>query len=385
MSTKNTFLLSLLLIGVLFLIVVVDNKLSGDKEPIKIGLVTTLTGPPATSGTHSRNGVLLATEEINNAGGINGHLVELIIKDDKGSSEESLRIDRELIESGVTAILGHFLSTLAVATVPLMNEEDILMIGLGTITSDLSNIDDNFIRVAVPVDIRIPILAEVLFNKFKLRKMAVVYDIANPNYSKSCFQYFEKSFKGLGGEIVSPIIFNSKEASSMVEIAEAVAATESEGLLLITQAIHGAIISQHVKYKVPEIKIADSGWAISDPEFIAHGGSAVNGVVSVHQFNEESKDDLFVEFENKYEDRFGSVGGNTAQRGYEAAKILFYALSKTRDPRKLKKVILDKARFKGIDGDIVINEFGDPVRVLYVIEIQEYKIRTIDKIDILNF
>ncbi len=55
------------------------------KEPIKIGLTTTLTGTSSTSGIHARNAAMLAVEQINESGGINGRLVKLIVRDDKGS------------------------------------------------------------------------------------------------------------------------------------------------------------------------------------------------------------------------------------------------------------------------------------------------------------
>ncbi len=95
------------------------------KEKIKIGLSTTLTGPYSTTGVQFRNGAMFAVEELNNSGGINGHPVELITRDDKANPEEALRVDQELIDNGVVAILGHYISTICVKAVPLMNKNNI--------------------------------------------------------------------------------------------------------------------------------------------------------------------------------------------------------------------------------------------------------------------
>lgn len=349
-------------------------------EPIRIGLVTTLSGKGATSGTHSRNGALLAVEKINRSGGVNGRPVELVVRDDGGSIEQALRVDREMIDSGVVAILGHFSSTLAVAAVPLVNEKNVLMVGLGTITDKLSNLDDNFIRVAMALDLRIPVLAEVAYAKFNVQKMAIVYDLSNPLFAESCYQTYKKSFEALGGEIVQAIAFNSKESFSLASIADEIAGTNADGLLLVTSAIHGAMLTQHVRNNGSNVKIFDSGWGISDPEFIMHGGRAIEGVASVHQFNDDSTNENFIKFKKAYKDRFGDIFGNTAQRGYEAASLILYALSQTNDPRKLKEVILKRGVFDGVDGKIRINKYGDAIRSIYLLEVQEHKVRTREKL-----
>jgi len=53
-------------------------------EPIRVGLATTLTGPASTAGVRTRNGAILAIEQANSSGGINGRQVEVLIKDDRG-------------------------------------------------------------------------------------------------------------------------------------------------------------------------------------------------------------------------------------------------------------------------------------------------------------
>lgn len=381
MSRRKTILLSTCAAALVIILVGVFIASLQNREPIRIGLATTLSAKGATSGTHSRNGALLAVEKINSSGGINGRPVELVVRDDQGRIEEALRVDRELIDSGVVAILGHFSSSLAVATVPLMNEKNMLMVGLGTITDVLSNRDDNFMRVAMALDIRIPVLAEVVRRKYNLENMVVVYDQANPMFSEPCYLTFKESFETLGGRIVKTLPYNSEDNSSLAKIGDEVAGTKADGLLLITRAIHGALLTQHIRNRGSDIKIIDSGWGISDPEFIIHGGRAIDGVISVHQFNDESSSEQFRQFTKDYQNRFGDVFGNTAQRGFEAASLILYALTKTDDPQEFKAAILQKGHFDGVDGTMFINKYGDAIRSLYLLEVQGHKIRTVEKID----
>ncbi len=380
MSNKRAVVLIIILVVLASGLFKAGEYFREGQDPYKIGLVTTLSGPAATSGARARNGAILAVEQVNRGGGINGRRVELIVKDDGGTVEEAIRADREVMDAGVMAILGHFLSSLAVATVPLMNERNVLMVGLGTITSELSNLDDNFMRVTVPVDTRIPVLAKVAFQKLGLRDMVVVLDLSNPEYTEPCCRFFTNTFSSLGGTLKEDIVFNSKQDFSSVAIAEQIAGSGSDGVLLITQALHSALIAQHLKILDDKIKMIDSGWGISDPELLTYGGDAVEGLVSVHQFNPESSSDRYVRFLEEYQAFFGSAGGNTSQRGYEAASLILYALSETNDPGRLKQAILEKGEFDGIDGNFVINRYGDALRQLYVLEIRNNKITVVETI-----
>ena len=65
---------------------------------MKIGFFGDLTGPTFNFGLSAKNGVLMAADEINQAGGINGHKIDIVIEDDKGSPEEAARVTGKLID-----------------------------------------------------------------------------------------------------------------------------------------------------------------------------------------------------------------------------------------------------------------------------------------------
>src|SRR5262245_10178617 len=62
-----------------------------DHSMIKIGYFGDLTGPTFNFGQSAYNGVLMAATEINDAGGINGRRIDVVIEDDRGSPEEAAR------------------------------------------------------------------------------------------------------------------------------------------------------------------------------------------------------------------------------------------------------------------------------------------------------
>lgn len=369
----------IVLIAVLIFVV---REYRQEKGPIKVGMAITLTGRPSTFGVHTRNGFILALEQLNRAGGIGGRPIELITKDDKANPEQALRVDQELLDAGVVAIIGHSLSTPAVASVPLMNKNSRLMISATASTADLSGLDDYFIRITTPIDIKAPSLAALAYDRLGLKTIAVVYDLSNPNYTLSLLRYFKQEVEKLGGRLPIVIPFDPRKNFSAPDIAQKIMGAETKGVFLICNAIHAAMTAQHLRSTGSEVKIIVSQWGFPDPAFIQNGGHAVEGAVSLAEFNAESTSKRFLKLKDEYERRFGTYIGSASQRGYEAAQVLFSALSKTDDPGKLKAAILQRKVFKSIDGNpIILDEYGDSVRTLFILEIRGGKIRTTGKIE----
>jgi len=362
-------------------LIVVVREYKQEKGPIKIGMVTTLTRGAPTSGINSRNAVMLAVEEINSLGGINGRPVELMVRDDKRDVEEALRVDQELIDEGVVAILGHGLSSITLKVLPLMNEKNVLIISHGSNTAELTGLDDNLIRVSVPITTLGPVTAYLAYSRLNLRKMAVAYDSSNPGYTESYYRYFKKQFENLGGEISVTVAFNSRNRLSFPDIAKEIMDSDPQGVFITANSIHGALICQHLRKINSQIAIIACRWGFGSPDFIRNGGRAVEGVFGLSEFNSDSSRESFQSFKNKFESRFGEKLNSPPQMAYEVALVLFSALSDTDDPKKLKAAILKQRTFKGLDGEIIIEEYGDPLRPLYIQKIQNGEIQTIGKIE----
>lgn len=96
---KPFFLASVLLLCVLLSAAV-------HAQSIRIGLSGPFTGGSSPMGESMRNGVRLATEEINNSGGINGLPIELIERDDSANNETGAKIADELTRTKVAATIG---------------------------------------------------------------------------------------------------------------------------------------------------------------------------------------------------------------------------------------------------------------------------------------
>ncbi len=119
------------------------------QAPIKIGLAINLSGRGGEAGEYIRDGALLAIEEINSSGGVNGRLLELLIRDDQNSDEGIKNADESLINEDVVAIIGHSISANTIKAYPYVTSRNILLISPYAATTQLSSKDDFFLRTSV--------------------------------------------------------------------------------------------------------------------------------------------------------------------------------------------------------------------------------------------
>ncbi|MBP2196819.1 ABC transporter substrate-binding protein [Pantoea cypripedii] len=100
-------------------------------DPIKVGLVTALSGQSAKSGEALTRGLTIAINEINAAGGVKGHPLELVRRDDESNPGKGMLAARELIQREKVAVLFGGLDTpVSLAIVPLANQLKTPFVGL---------------------------------------------------------------------------------------------------------------------------------------------------------------------------------------------------------------------------------------------------------------
>lgn len=351
------------------------------KEPVKIGLVTTLSGLSSSMGINTRNAAMLSIEQVNREGGIDGRKVELIIKDDRADPETALLACNELIEEGVVAILGPFISTVTMKTLPLMNEKGVLMLSTGTSTAQLTGIDDNLLRLLVPVDIKAPYLAELAYKQKNIKKITVIYELTNISYTGELYHHFRLAYERLGGEVVEVATYSSGEEFQAYEIIGRCETAGVEGIFIIANGIETAILCQHLRSNGFRGAIIASGWALTDPGFITNGGRAIEQVTGIDEVNYEADNSRFLDYKNSFERRFDEKVGRADLITYEATELLTTALAETDDWSRLKESLLNMKGLRALDSEFFsFDPFGDPQRTLYIIEIKEGNFRTLDRI-----
>jgi len=102
------------------------------RDPIKIGVILPVTGPASGIGIEERDGMLMAVDEINSRGGINGRLIELIIVDSESNPEKAKKDFIEIEETHAPLMYVSSTSSISTAVAPLAEERHVVLMIFAT-------------------------------------------------------------------------------------------------------------------------------------------------------------------------------------------------------------------------------------------------------------
>lgn len=349
------------------------------QEPVSVGFAGVLTGPQADLGVAGRDGVVLAVEQINEQGGINGRPVELIIKDDQGDPETARKADAELAEAGATAIIGHMTSGQVAAVLDQINKDQIVMIG-PTVTSDrFTGKADYFFRNQITTNQMGTALAEHMFNSRNIRNVAGIYDLGNQAYTEDLWQAFQNRFTELGGNADQSYTFTSGQ-TDLQELMANINATQPKSVVFVASAIDTALMAQYGRQSGSELPYFGTTWAHTN-ELLNKGGQAIEGIELVSFYDPENPFPASKRFITQFENRYKRPPTFPAAFSYEAVLVLAEALTQTNGEKKgLPEAITNIKALEGVQGVISIDQFGDVTRDVYITAVKNGYFETINTI-----
>ena len=253
---------------------------------IKVGVAGPFTGGSSSMGVSMRDGVRLATKEINAAGGINGNKIVLVERDDEAKNERGVQIAQELINNEkVVATLGYINTGVALASqrfyqdakIPVMNN-----VATGTlITKQFPNAPENYVfRNAAPDSIQAPMIAKEAVEKRGLKKVAILAD--STNYGQLGREDLEKALKTYG---VTPVATEKFNIGDVDMTSQLLKAKNAGAEVILTYAI-GPELAQiangmaKLGWKKPMI----GSWTLSMASFIDTAGKNGNGATMPETF-----------------------------------------------------------------------------------------------------
>ncbi len=338
------------------------------KEPIKIGLAINLSGRGGDAGEHIRNGALLAVEEINAAGGIQGRPLHLLVRDDENSDEGIRKADSSLIEEKVVAIIGHSFSANTMKAYPLVTGRDTLLITAYTATTQLSGKDDLFFRTSIDANLYGVKTAAVLRAK-GLTSVSVLMDMSNPDFVEDYLEQLGKYFSGA----LHNVQFGSRDNVDLERPVADLLAPQPDAVLLLTEATMTAVVAQKLRALGYGGPLVASIWAQS-PELLRIGGPAMEGLMLVSFVDPDNQRPDYQRFARDLQDKFQKAASARSDRAYEMVSILADALKrcKTIDAGALKKALL-QGKYESILGPLRFDEYGDVIRPVYEVVVREGK------------
>jgi branched-chain amino acid transport system substrate-binding protein len=358
------------ILGIFVIVVTLLNGCAA-RQPVRIGFNGELSGRNATIGVQGRNGALLAVEEINRKGGINGRPLELVVRDNQGSPERVAEINRAFIKDGMFVVTGHMTSMETLAARPLVEHEKVILFSPSTGSPQFSHIDDNFFRIIPDISDKAYPLAEFAYLDLGLRRVAVVYDQDNPSYTVSYSEAFLRRFGELGGEKAGIENFSSRQKPDFAPLVRKIRATSPDLLLALTSSVDTALIAQHARIQGWDIPIVASTWAYTE-DLIRNGGAAVEGIYIATDFPAACTQETYMDFQESFRDAFGKEPAFVAALSYETIQVLALALEGTGGQSEgLKEALLTIHNFQGLCGAITMDRYGDALRSVHLISVRD--------------
>src|SRR5947209_3824494 len=171
-----------------------DTSGGGGGDAIKVGVYLDLSGQTSSFGLSTRRGIEMARDEINNAGGINGRQIQLVVEDEQGEPGKVTTVVTKLLrQDQVKALLGEVASTNSLTAAPKAQEAHIPMITPSSTNPEVTKKGDYIFRVCFIDPFQGEVMAKFAANTLKARRAAILSDF-NSDYSKGLTQFFKQSF-----------------------------------------------------------------------------------------------------------------------------------------------------------------------------------------------
>lgn len=352
---------------------------SGD---ILIGHYASLTGAEATFGISTDNGIKLALEERNAAGGVKGRKAKLITYDNQGKPEETSAVVTRLIDQDkVTAVLGEVASSRSLVGAPICQRKGVPMITPSSTNPDVTTFGDMISRVCYIDPFQGKVNASFAINHLKKTKGAVLYNRAQA-YSSGLNTNFKEAFAAMGGQVVSEQAFGDGDNDFSAQLA-AIREAKPDFIFVpvyYTEIVNIAKQARGMGMKLP--LIGADGW--DSPE-LKNAGDTLNGCYFSNHYSHEDQRPEVQQFVKTYKEKFGVVPDGLAALGYDAARLLFDAMDRSSSlhGKELAGAIAATKDFKGVTGGITIDKDRNAQKVAVMLEIVngELKYVTTPKVD----
>ncbi len=344
-------------IGVLFLVLAIGTFACKEEVKVyRVGAVLPLSGAAETYGRNVQNGIKLALDEVNAAGGAKGKPLDVLTEDDQTNEQTAVQKAEQLSKNGVPVIIGGVTSNLALALVPACEKNKVVLLSPTATSPKLTGISPYFFR-NFPSDTREGrVMAEHAVRRMKIRSVAILY--VDKEYGQGLTEVFKKRFTELGGTVPFEKPYPEGTTDFAPFVTEIKQAAPDAVYLPGYYREIADILSEIKKQEVLPKLLSVQGMAT--PMFLEIAGEAAEGVVYPQPpFDPNSPDPAIQKFVRAYRAKFPTKPDVDAAFAYDALWVIAKAINRCEQyPEDLKARIAD-TNHQGITGEITFDSGGD--------------------------
>lgn len=350
-------------------------------SPIVIGAIAPLTGEVAIDGQFEKNGYLLAVQQINAAGGVNGRKLSLKLEDGACDPAATASAAQKLISRDrVVAFEGAFCSSATAAAIPLADRFRVPYISAGSTAVSLTAKNNPWFSRLAPTEALMGRGAiPYLVRKFKFKTAAIV--TFNDDYGLSYAQANTQLLRKNGVKVLSVDSFgsNTQDFSSFVskiksEKAKAVFVAADTGP-------EASFFKQMYQLGLTKL-LKGSAQVAASAEFIKEATpKAANGIFASTPYVAVGKTKLSKAFDRAYQKRYGIKPESDAAQAYDYVYIIANAIkrAKSTNASAVQRAIRS-TNMNTIQGRVTFNGNGQGESNFFFTQIQNGKIKVIKQL-----
>ncbi len=381
MLTRRAFSLSLVSLSLLATVGTAGCEKKTDD--LVVGAFLSLSGSDATFGEDTKEGIELAVEELNKAGGIKNKKVKVLYEDDKSQPQEASNKVRQLIDrDNVLAILGEVASSRTMAGGLIANTKKVPLVTPSSTAVEVTKDRDYVFRVCFTDDQQGDVAARFVWETLKKKKAGLFY-AAQDNYSSGLASSFKDHFKKLGGEIVVDKGYQKSETNFTTYLSE-LKSKAPEVIFVPVYYNEMVQIARQAKQAgiAGTMFMGGDGW--DSHELIDGAGDELDGAYFTNHYAPDVPWPNSAAFVAAYKAKFSYQGKpkeptSLAAQGYDAAKLLFDAMKRSPEATPTRegiKVALAATKdFAGATGSLTIDKDHNANKPIVVVQVKEKKFK----------
>ena len=335
---------------------------------ILVGEFGSLTGAQATFGQSTHNGIMMAMDEVNAAGGINGRKIKVLTEDDQSKQDEAANAVTKLIsQNNVVAMLGEVASSASLAAAPICQASKIPMITPSSTNEEVTKKGDYIFRVCFIDNYQGPVMAKFGLDDLKATNAAILTDVKS-DYSTGLTKVIEATYAAAGAKIVAKQSYSNADSDFRSQLT-AIKAQNPQAIFVPGYYTDvGQIASQARDLGIKAPFVGGDGW--ESPKLLEIGGKALEGSFYANHYFFGDPAPLVRNFVQKYKERFGATPDALAALGYDAAHVLADAMKRSNGKfgADLRDAIAQTKDYSGVTGMITIGPDRNPIGKRIVIE-----------------
>ena len=338
-------------------------------ERVRVGAFMSLTGDTAQYGISALNGIRMAVEEANAAGGVSGRRVELVVQDTRSDmTETEVVVERLTREVRVHALVGEVVSSRSVAAARVAQRERVPMLTPSATSPEVTAVGEYVFRSCYTDVFQGAAIAHFAVGRLGARRAALLVD-RDQRYSVELARFIREDFVRHGGEVVAEQEYQAGAADFSVQLAE-VGAARPDVVFIPGYYLEAGLLARQARALGIEAPlVGGDGW--DSPRLYEIGGEALAGNFFSSHFSAEDPDPQVQRFVADYRRLHGFAPDSFAATAYDAARIMLDAIA--RAPSLERSAVRDSLaatrEFPGVTGAVTFNAERNAVKSVVVVRI----------------